>query len=86
MFRIYSKPNCHLCDEAKVLVRRVASEFKMNIEEINIEQDPETYRKYRFDIPVVFLDETEVFRHRTTEEALRKAVLKSGKLKVKSES
>jgi glutaredoxin len=73
--RIYSKPDCHLCDEAKSVLDRVATEFNTKVEVINIEQDKEVYEKYRYDIPVIFLDDVKLFKHKVDEEKLRKALV-----------
>ena len=61
---IYSKPGCHLCDEAKDVIRQSDCADVFTIEEINIEGDPDLLRKYRFDIPVITIDGVEAFRHR----------------------
>lgn len=57
---VYSRPGCHLCDEAKDVIRNAGVTF----DEINIESDPELLRKYKYDIPVVTIDGVEAFRHR----------------------
>jgi Glutaredoxin-like domain (DUF836) len=44
------------------------------VEVINIEQDNEAYEKYRYDIPVIFLDDVKLFKHRVDEEKLRKSL------------
>jgi len=72
--RIYSKPDCHLCDEAKAVLLKVAQEFDVSIEEINIETDPDAYQKFRYDIPVIFLDDVKLFKHRVDADQLRRAL------------
>lgn len=61
---IYSRPNCHLCDEAKRAIQDAGCPEDYTLEEINIESDPELLRLYRFDIPVITIDGVEAFRHR----------------------
>ena len=58
------------------MLDRVAKEFNTTVEVINIEQDREAFEKYRYDIPVVFLDDVKLFKHRVDEVKLRKAILK----------
>jgi hypothetical protein len=53
---------------------KVASEFDVVVEEINILEDPEVHEKYRYDIPVVFLEDAKLFKHRVNEQALRRAL------------
>jgi glutaredoxin len=72
--RIYSKPDCHLCDEAKSAILQVAREFDIQIEEINIEADADVYEKYRYDIPVIFLNDVKLFKHRVDPGQLRRAL------------
>ena len=61
---VYSRPGCHLCDEAKAAILSAGCDDQFTLEEINIESDPELLRKYKYDIPVVTIDGTEAFRHR----------------------
>jgi glutaredoxin len=74
---IYSRPGCHLCDEAKANIRLAACPDEYTLEEINIETDPDLLRRYQYDIPVITIDGTEAFRHRLSSEDFQKR-LKSG--------
>jgi glutaredoxin len=71
---IYSKPGCHLCDEAKAAIKAAGCEGQFTLEEVNIETDPDLLRRYRFEIPVVTFDGTERFRHRLSSEEFRDAL------------
>ena len=70
--KILSKPDCHLCDEAKETIQRVTKRLPIDIEVIDIEKDPELFNQYRYDIPVIFLDERKIFKHRVDEQKLKK--------------
>ena len=61
---IYSRPGCHLCDDAKAVIQNAGLNHLFTLEEINIESDDELLRKYKYDIPVVTIDSVERFRHR----------------------
>ncbi|HEY4426415.1 MAG TPA: glutaredoxin family protein [Pyrinomonadaceae bacterium] len=61
---IYSRPGCHLCDEAKVAIMSAGCSDQFTFEEVNIESDEELLRKYKYDIPVIAIDGVETFRHR----------------------
>jgi len=63
---IYSRPGCHLCDEAKVAILRAGCSDQFTLEEVNIESDHELLRKYQYDIPVIAIDGLETFIHRVT--------------------
>jgi glutaredoxin len=71
---IYSKPECHLCDEAKAAIQAAGCEGQYTLEEVNIESDAELRRRYRYDIPVITLDGVEAFRHRVSPEQFREAL------------
>ena len=51
---IYSKPGCHLCDEAKDVLREVAGQVPFALTEVNIAADPALLERYQYDIPVLF--------------------------------
>ena len=61
---IYSRPGCHLCDEAKAAILSAGCSDQFVLEEINIESDEELLKKYKYDIPVVAVDGVEMFIHR----------------------
>lgn len=71
---VYSRPGCHLCDEAKHLIQSAGCEDRFTLAEINIESDPELLRKYKYDIPVVTMDGVEIFRHRVNKEEFKRLV------------
>ena len=61
---IYSRPGCHLCDEAKAAITSAGCSDQFTLEEVNIESDNELLRKYQYDIPVITIDGAETFIHR----------------------
>jgi glutaredoxin len=61
---IYTRPGCHLCDEAKDAINASGCDGEFLLEEINIENDESLLERYGNDIPVVLIDRTEAFRHR----------------------
>ena len=68
---IYSRPGCHLCDEAKQAIEAAQCPDEYTLAEINIESDPDLLRRYKYDIPVITINDVEAFRHRLTPEAFR---------------
>ena len=68
---IYTRPGCHLCDEMKAIVTRVASGVA-SIEEVDISTDPELEARYGLEIPVLMVDGKKVATYRITEESLRR--------------
>jgi len=69
---IYSRPGCHLCDEMKAIVHRVADAAKppVAVEEIDISTDPDLEARYGLEIPVLLVDGRKIAKYRVTEEAL----------------
>lgn len=61
---VYSRPGCHLCDEAKAAIKKSNCADHYTLEEVNIESDDELLKKYKYDIPVITIDGEEAFRHR----------------------
>lgn len=61
---VYSRPGCHLCDEAKAAIQRSNCSDHYTLEEVNIESDNALLKKYKYDIPVITIDGVEAFKHR----------------------
>lgn len=83
---IYSRPGCHLCDEAKRAIEAAECPDEYTLDEINIESDPELLRSYRNDIPVITINGVEAFRHRLTAEAFRERLLRKSAAQVTDDS
>jgi len=71
---VYSRPACHLCDEAKDAIHGSGIRSRFTFEEVNIESDPELLKKYKYDIPIVTLDGREIFRHRVDKQKFAELV------------
>lgn len=71
---VYSRPGCHLCDEAKAAIQKAGCDDRFVLEEINIETSRDLLLKYQFDIPVVTVNGSEAFRHRVNPEEFRKLI------------
>lgn len=71
---VYSRPGCHLCDEAKAAIENSGCSDRYTLEEVNIESDNELLRKYKYDIPVITIDGEEAFRHRVNPNEFRSRV------------
>jgi glutaredoxin len=71
---VYSRPGCHLCDEAKLAINGSGLQDRFTFAEVNIESDRELLRKYKYDIPVVTLNGIEVFRHRVNTDEFKRLI------------
>jgi len=75
---IYSRPGCHLCDEAKAAILSAGRSDEFVFEEINIESDEELLRKYKYDIPVIAINGVESFIHRVDPGEFRTRIRRIG--------
>jgi glutaredoxin len=64
---LYSRPGCHLCDDARVVLERIGEPF----DEIDIDSDDELFKRYLERIPVVALDGEELYDFFVDEADLR---------------
>lgn len=53
---LYGKPDCHLCENVRQLLRELRREADFVVEEIDITRDPALFKKYFDKIPVVLID------------------------------
>jgi glutaredoxin len=55
--RLYARPDCHLCDEARAGLERLRAEgLGFELEEVDIDHDDELHARFLERIPVVELD------------------------------
>jgi len=74
---VYSRPGCHLCDEAKEAIKLAGCDESFELEEINIDESRELLLLYQFDIPVIMIDGEEAFRHRVDSKKFRELMLRN---------
>ncbi len=53
---LIAKPGCHLCDQARDVIERVARELSVPWVEVSILDDPELNAAYSEQIPVTLVD------------------------------
>ena len=61
---LYTRPGCHLCDEAKAQIAPLLRASGARLREVNIDADPFLRGRYDFDVPVIFLGVRKVAKHR----------------------
>jgi glutaredoxin len=61
---LYTRPGCHLCDEARAAIAPLLREFRAPLREVNIDLDAELAEKHGWDIPVVFIGKHKAAKHR----------------------
>ena len=53
---VYSRKNCHLCDDAIETLETVKTELNFEIEKIYIDGETELTNKYGEEVPVIHID------------------------------
>jgi hypothetical protein len=53
---LIGRPGCHLCDDARAVVERVAGETGTSVRELSVADDEELAARYAEQIPVVLVD------------------------------
>jgi glutaredoxin len=52
----YTRPGCHLCDDARTLVEQVCAELGESYAEVSVADDPDLERRFGHEVPVTFVD------------------------------
>jgi glutaredoxin len=68
---VYSRPDCHLCEEAIATLRRLQPELGFGLTERDIDADEALHRAYFERVPVIALDGEELSDFFVDEAALR---------------
>ncbi|MCU1383573.1 MAG: glutaredoxin [Acidobacteria bacterium] len=73
---LYSRPGCHLCDEMKAVLQRVADSMTppITVEEVDISTDSALEALYGLEIPVLVVDGRKVAKFRVTEGELTRVL------------
>ena len=75
---VYSRPGCHLCEEAKAAIAPLLHEFGAALREVNIDDDAVLRKRYGWDVPVIFLGGRKVAKHRVNLERFRRQLRDAG--------
>ena len=71
LITVYSRPECHLCEDAMASLRSLQAELGFALEERDITRDDALLRAYFERIPVIALDGEELFDFFVEEATLR---------------
>ncbi len=58
---LYSRPGCHLCDEARAVIEGARARSGFELVEVNVESDDALELAYGIRVPVVLIDGEERF-------------------------
>ena len=68
---LYTRKDCCLCEEMKKIVRTVAAEAPLEVEEIDVDGSPDLQERYGNEVPVLFIDDRKAFKYRVTVHELK---------------
>ena len=71
---LLARPGCHLCDDARAVIERVAADLGVGWEERDITASPDDLREYWDKIPVTLVDGVQIDFWRVSEARLRAAL------------
>jgi hypothetical protein len=71
---LYTRPGCHLCEEMKEVVRRIAEDVPLQLNEIDISGNTHLEQRYGTEIPVLLVEGSKVAKYRIAEGELRRAL------------
>jgi glutaredoxin len=69
---LYTRPGCHLCEEAKTKMAPLLAKAGAQLREVNIDADAVLRERYDCDVPVVLLGTRKVAKHRVDLEQFRR--------------
>jgi glutaredoxin len=69
---IYSRPGCHLCEEAKAVIEPFSRRYPLEIRVTDVDSSPNLRTQYGTEIPVILINGTEAFRHRVDAKSLER--------------
>ncbi len=69
---LYTRRDCHLCEEAKTVLCGVLPDYAAQLEEVDIDGDPTLRERFNAEVPVVFIEGRKAFKLRVGEGALRR--------------
>lgn len=72
---LYTRPGCHLCEDAKKAILPIVHEASAILREVNIENDAVLEERYGVDIPVIFIGARKASKHRVDTKQFRRQLL-----------
>jgi glutaredoxin len=75
---LYTRPGCHLCEEAKTQIAPLLKTAGARLREVNIDTDPVLRARHDFDVPVIFLGTRRVAKHRVDLRQFRRQLDEAG--------
>ncbi len=71
---LYSRPGCHLCDQMKATIDRVARTIPLTLRVVDISGNADLEARYGVEIPVLLVDGRKTAKYRIEEADLRRSL------------
>jgi glutaredoxin len=72
---LFTRPGCHLCEEMKEHLAKAARGLEIRLSEVDVSVDGDLEARFGEDVPVLFIEGKLAFKHRASEEDLRRRLL-----------
>ena len=76
--KLYTRPGCHLCEEARAAMLDAGCEGDYELEEVNIDADPALKKSYGLKIPVITINGREAFVYRLSPAEFKQQIRSAG--------
>ena len=70
LVELYSKDDCHLCDVAKDVLRKIQQKYPFELKIVKIHEGDPAYDRYKERIPVIHINGKFAFQYTVTEHDL----------------
>ncbi len=74
---LYTRPGCHLCEEAKAAIAPLLREFGAVLHEVNVDEDAALKELYGWDVPVIFVGQRKAAKHHVNLAQFRRQLLEA---------
>lgn len=68
---LYTRKDCHLCDDAKAIIETVKQEIPFSLDVLDVDTKSEWQTTYGLEVPVVFVNEKKFSKYHVEPERLR---------------
>lgn len=76
LVQVYSEKNCGLCSDAKTIIGKVNKEIPFQYDEVEISSSDDLNRRYKSNVPTIFINGKKAFKFKVDEDEFRKQVRK----------
>jgi len=76
LVQVYSEKDCNLCTDAKSIIDKVNKEIPFLYDEVEISKCDDLSRRYKENVPTIFINGKKAFKFKVDENEFRKQVRK----------